>query len=50
MTRLNNHNLGKLTDDVAKSNYVAKPQYDRKTLTPGIVHIGAKRWIGALSA
>lgn len=34
MTRLNNHNLGKLTDDVAK------PQYDRKTLTPGIVHIG----------
>ena len=40
MTRLNNHNLGKLTDDVAKPNYVAKPQYDRKTLTPGIVHIG----------
>ena len=34
MTQLNNHNLGNLTADVAV------PHYDRKTLTPGIVHIG----------
>jgi len=34
MTRLNNHNLGNLTADVAR------PSYDRNVLTPGIVHIG----------
>ncbi|MCA1773212.1 MAG: mannitol dehydrogenase family protein [Halomonas sp.] len=34
MTRLNNHNLGKLTSGVAR------PDYDRSTITPGIVHIG----------
>ncbi|BBI60322.1 hypothetical protein HSBAA_16280 [Vreelandella sulfidaeris] len=34
MTRLNNHNLGNLTADVAT------PSYDRSALTPGIVHIG----------
>lgn len=34
MTRLNNHNLGSLSVDVAT------PRYDRQKLTPGIVHIG----------
>ncbi|MGQ7260565.1 mannitol dehydrogenase family protein [Vreelandella sp. V005] len=34
MTRLNHHNLGNLTADVAV------PHYDRNALTPGIVHIG----------
>ena len=34
MTRLNNHNLGNLNDDVAI------PCYERAKLTPGIVHVG----------
>ncbi|QNI03612.1 mannitol dehydrogenase family protein [Halomonas sp. SH5A2] len=34
MTQLNNHNVGKL------GSPIATPDYDRSTITPGIVHIG----------